>query len=206
MNIMSRFTDLIERAGAAGGKLAPCISHPLIAKPARSFAMLTAVTMAIGFAQQTSAAPPGSPTANEVFSGCTFDAGMLDDLLNISNSDRNALTDSDADPQGDVVAHYIVIYRADTQNNGQVLSAGGATGVVVCVATNKTVSASAEGVPVPNGVDHPGAASVDILATQGGSVLQFDVNGGSRDGDVENRFCHSTDTGIDCVLVQEPLP
>jgi len=206
MDTMFEHAYDLERNNARGNESGHTALARRITKPFMPCAVVAAVALAAGVSAQAFAAPPGGPTANEVFSGCTFDAAALDNILNIGNSDRNALTDVDADPAGDVVADYIVIYRVGTQNNGQALSAGGTTGVVVCVSTNKTVSASAEGVPVPNGVDQPGASSVDILATQGASVLQYQVNGGDRDGQIENRLCHSTDTGTDCDLVQEPLP
>lgn len=195
---MFKLTDHRERAGAHSGKLAACVFHAFATRPVRSLALLTTAALAAGLAKQALADPPGSPTANELYSGCTFNPADLPGFVSIPTAHLNGLA-------GDtVVGHYIVIYRMDTLNNGQVLDGGGATGPIVCVANTKAVSASAESVPVPNSADQPDAVSVDIRATQGASILQYEVNEGLRNGHVENRLCHSTDTGIDCVLVQEP--
>lgn len=187
-----------ERAGESDGKFTAHSLPYYLNRAAKSLAMLMAAGLALGFAGQALAGPPGGPAANEVFSACSYDPAALDGILNIGASDRGKFADS-----GDVVSsNYIVIYVRDTQNNGQELDAGGATGPVVCVANTDTASASAESVPIPNDIDQPDAVSIDILATQGGSILQHRVNGGDRGGDIENRVCLSTDTGVDCVLVQ----
>lgn len=202
---MFKFENPRERAGESGGKIAARGLSVYLTWPAKSLAILTAAGLAIGFAGQGLAGPPGGPAANEVFSGCEFDPVLLDNALTIDNGDMSQFMD------GEVIASYIVIYRRDTQNNGQALGSDEFTGPVVCVATpldenstaeNVSASASAESVPVPNEVDQPDATSVDILATQGGSILQYRVNGGDRNENIENRVCLSTDTGVDCVLVQ----
>ena len=192
-----------ERAGESDGKFTAHSLPYYLNSAAKSLAMLMAAGLALGFAGQALADRPGSPAANEIFAACSYDAAALDGILTIAPAHRNDLADA-----GDAVtSNYIVIYVLDTQNNGQELDGGGTTGPVVCVATPDTASASAESVPIPNEVDHPGGTtSVDILAIQGGSILQHRVNGGDRDSDIENRVCLSTDTEVGCVLVQKLLP
>ena len=107
-----------------------------------------------------------------------------------------------------VAIDFIVVNSVPQDNDGQPLKTGGTTGPILCSfsggipvpPTPYRIATTTESTLIPGG----DAASVDILSNQQQSVLQYRINGGTRNGQIEKRVCQTTDGNTDCFRLFKP--
>lgn len=175
---------------------APNSSHAasprLMNRPALSMVLL------VGLLAGLPSAAPADPTADRIFSECTFTTGAsttrgtLNSALHISPQDLNFLQGNE------VQASYILIYVRENPNDGQDLkNSPSFTGPILC--TNEdTVSV----VETTEGTEILGP--VDILGAEEASHLQYRPTGGTM-ADTEKRVCHTVASNTYCFNIQ-PQP
>jgi len=193
-----------------------------LAVPVRSIAMGVGAA-AIAF--WLVAAPKQALSAEEgaLVTECTFNLAAL----------KGAITDIDPDldpggsssPGANLEISYIVVYSRVNDFDGQAFDPSGPaplayTGPVFCYnddTSAEEVLQDAESVPIPNSAWHRNVESIDILDDQQALIMRHrlndddpagadpaDLHDGPRDGEIENRFCHSSGGNTRCVLVREP--
>ena len=107
-----------------------------------------------------------------------------------------------------VAIDFIVVHSVPQENDGQPLRAGGTTGPIICSfsggipvpPTPYRIETTRENVLIPSG----DATSATILSNQQQSVMQYRINGGTRNGQIEKRICQTTDGNSDCFRLFKP--
>ena len=167
-------------------------SPRLVNRPALSMVFL------VGLLAGLPSAAPADPTADRIFSECTFTTGAsttkgtLNSALHISQQDLNLLLG------GEVQASYILIYVRENPNDGQDLNNSPSfTGPILC--TNED---TVDIVETTEGTEIPG--SIDILGAEEASHLQYRPTGGMV-ADTEKRVCHTVASNTYCFNIQ-PQP
>lgn len=157
------------------------------------------------------------PEANRVWGGCVLSAGeagtvegLLADIAESDNADEAAELDHD-----NLQVGFVVVYALSTPNDGQPLGdESGFTGPIICINPDQVDITAFEGdgetpltetSEIPTDTGPPGADTVDILAAEEAFILQYQVNGGDSDGNIEKRICHTVGGETDCFIVF-PLP
>jgi hypothetical protein len=119
-------------------------------------------------------------------------------------------------PDEDVEIAFVVVYALNNPNNGQPVP-GGFTGPIICTNPGNlevqgfgitgfeedNATRLTEASEIPTDTDPGGAASVDIVGAEEAFILQYQLNGGSNDGKVEKRVCHTVAGNTDCFIVHE---
>lgn len=137
------------------------------------------------------------PTANRIYSNCTF---TLSDLEGLEIADLESLNG------GQLQASYIIIYVRENPNDGQEIGTTGSfTGPILC-----TNSATDVAIPTTETTLIPdsgsGADSVNILGAEEVSHLQYEPNFIEGVGDPEKRVCHTVAGNTDCFLIRPKPP
>ena len=142
--------------------------------------------------------PP--PVADHAWGGCSLPASLRTQL-------NNAIKATASTKFASVSVDFIVVHSVAADNDGQPLTTGGTTGVILCTFKGGTSAATPtqETTPIPDtaGV-HPGSTNIDILTNQEQSVLQYKLNNGALAGTIEKRVCQTTDGNTDCYRVYKP--
>jgi hypothetical protein len=141
------------------------------------------------------------PQPERVWAGCVLSAATVaaiqaDVLSGIGLNLPQPVAD-------DIQVAFVFVYSLqDNDGQGPVKtgSVTGFTGPVLCsnpaeVATPIKVKET-DDIPGPNGP--AGATSVDILDLEEAMILRYKVNGGSANGKIEKRVCHTTGNNNDC--------
>jgi hypothetical protein len=113
-----------------------------------------------------------------------LDSASYQDLLQEIQRQSNLLASG-------VKVDFIVVYGRTNPNNGQLLTNGGYTGPILCVAPGTTSTGTDESTPLQN---------VEIRGTQDALIIQNKPSGAAaiNTGD---RFCHSTLNNVDCFRI-----
>lgn len=177
-------------------------------------ATVLAAALLVGGSIEALAQDPPDPAKDKVWGGCLLDTATVSELI----------ADIQAGPGIDdpgVKVSYVVVYTRANDNNGQPLIATppgpGFTGPVICRNPDEVdITARDNATPTPNPLkettdiptqtDPGGATTVDIKSAEEAFILQHELNGGTNDGDIENRVCHTTDANVDCFLIFPAAP
>ena len=168
----------------------------------KAVAALAAVFIAM--APPAIANPAGTPTANRVFFNCTFTTAGLRNALQISTANKNKLF------LDQIEASYIIVYVRANPNNGQRLDGTTATytGPVLCTnfgspTATDNIFQTPDTRAIPNQIDHPDVESIDILASEETTDIQYLPNlvgGGQKP--IEKRVCITAGPNVDCFFIQ----
>jgi hypothetical protein len=174
----------------------------------KAVAALALAALFIAMAGPAIADPAGTPTPNRVFFNCTFTIAGLRDALTISTGNKTKFF------VDQIEASYIIVYVRANPNNGQRLDGTPATftGPVVCTNFPSTdnIFQTPDTSPIPNATNHPGVESVDILASDETTDIQY-LPRLAPDGvlkpkeKAEKRLCLTAGPNVDCFFIQ-PQP
>jgi hypothetical protein len=171
----------------------------------KAVAALALAASFIAMAPPAMADPAGSPTANRVFYDCKFTINDLRTALKIDQGDKNSFFTNLLE------ASYVIVYVRANPNNGQRLDGTTPTytGPVVCTNFPSTdnIFQTPDTSPIPNPTNHPGVESVDILANDLTTDIQYlprlAPNGVLKPVEkTEKRVCISAGPHVDCFFIQ----
>ena len=157
-----------------------------------------AVLAMLGGAGRAEAAPAPAPVKDHAWGGCVLGPVarvLLETAIKVQSSKLAG-----------VYIDYIVVHSVTADNDGQPLTTGGKTGVILCTFQGTSqAAATTETTPIPDAAAaHPGSTNIDVLTNQEQSVLQYKLNDGSLAGKTEKRVCQTTDGNTDCFRVFKP--
>jgi hypothetical protein len=192
---------------------APQAAHTALRRAARGSWIVGLLCAAVigGISSKSEAEPTGTPTENSVFFDCTFDASVLQSILEIETADLAMLNN------GTLQASYIIIYVTSNPNDGQNLTVTPPpnppkfTGPILCTndltddITPTTADTLIPPTPVPAPVPPDTGPTVDILGAEEVSHLQYRPTGGD-DAETEKRVCHTVASKTECFLIQPKSP
>jgi hypothetical protein len=180
----------------------------------------------LGSGTATAQNVPGA-AADHVWAGCVLTLGEwvevevgedeTEDVFVPGSFDllRENVAESLLIPEENVEIAFVVVYALNNPNNGQPVP-GGFTGPIICTnpgneevtgvgitGFNRFNQLLTEASEIPTDTDPGAADSVDIVGAEEAFILQYQLNGGSNDGNVEKRICHTVAGNTDCFIVHE---
>jgi hypothetical protein len=120
-------------------------------------------------------------TRDRVWEGCFLDPTTLSNLQ--ADLTRTGILDSPS-------VSFIVVYSLGTDNAGQPLTTGGATGPVICRASETSPS-------VATTTQTTGIGNTNLFDVAEGFMLRY----GAASADAQMRFCHTVDSNVDCFRI-----